>query len=124
LLQIAGIAPDPAYAPDGMSLAQTLTQNAAPVPRKLFWRYKANSQRAIRDGDMKWLKIGNNDFLFNVVADPLERANLKNRQPDVYRKLIADYADWNAGMLADDAAVSSGNPTGAQWADHYSNTLR
>jgi arylsulfatase A-like enzyme len=123
-LQIAGIAPDPAYAPDGMSLAQTLTQNAAPVPRKLFWRYKANSQRAIRDGDMKWLKIGNNDFLFNVVADPLERANLKNRQPDVYRKLIADYADWNAGMLADDAAVSSGNPTGAQWADHYSNTLR
>jgi hypothetical protein len=73
---------------------------------------------------MKWLKIGNNDFLFNVVADPLERANLKNRIPDVYKRLIAEYDDWNAGMLPDDTSVTSGNPGAAQWADHYSNTAR
>ena len=60
---------------------------------------------------MKWLKIGNNDFLFNVVADPLERANLKGRMPDVYAKLKSEYDDWNAGMLPDDNAVTSGNPT-------------
>ena len=57
-----------------------LTQNAAPVPRKLFWRYKANAQRASRDGDYKYLKILDNTFLFNVVDDPMERANLKERQ--------------------------------------------
>ena len=120
LLEFAGTQPDSKYPPDGISIVPTLTQNAAPVPRKLFWRYKANAQRAIREGDMKWLKIGNNDFLFNVAADPLERANLKNRMPDVYKRLIAEYEDWNTGMLPDDAAVTSGNPTSANWADHYS----
>ena len=28
-----------------------LTQGAVPAPRKLFWRYKANQQRAVRDGE-------------------------------------------------------------------------
>jgi arylsulfatase A-like enzyme len=124
LLELAGAGPDPAYPPDGISLAPALTQNASPVPRRLFWRYKAGAQRAIRDGDMKWLKIGNNDFVFNVVTDPLERANLKNRMPDVYKKLISEYDDWNAGMLPDDAAVTSGSPSGVNWADHYPNVPR
>jgi arylsulfatase A-like enzyme len=123
LLAAAGTQPDPSYPPDGMSLLPVLTQNAASVSRKLFWRYKANAQRAIRDGDMKWLKIGNNEFLFNVVTDPLERANLKNRMPDVYKKLIAGYEDWNAGMLPDDTAVTSGI-TGAGWADHVVSPAR
>jgi arylsulfatase A-like enzyme len=123
LLAAAGAQPDASYPPDGISLLPLLTQNAAPVPRKLFWRYKANAQRAIRDGDMKWLKMGNNDFLFNVVADPLERSNLKDRMPDVYKKLIAEYEDWNAGMLPDDAAVTSGI-TGARWADHLTSPAR
>ena len=48
--------------------------------RKLFWRYKALAQRAARIGEWKYLKILDNTFLFNVVADPLERANLKHRR--------------------------------------------
>jgi len=124
LLEIAGAAPDPSYPPDGISLLPMLIQNSVPIPRKLFWRYKANAQRAIRDGDMKWLKIENNDFLFNVVADPLERANLKNRLPDVHKRLVSEYEGWNAGVLSDDAAVSSATRTGAKWADHYGNRSR
>ncbi len=96
-----------------------LTQSAAPVSRKLFWRYRANAQRAMRDGDMKYLQIAGNTFLFNVVADPLERANLKNRQPDVYKRLVAEYEAWNATMLPEDPAVSSSSFTGGQLADHY-----
>jgi arylsulfatase A-like enzyme len=124
LLETAGTELDPNYPSDGMSLLGTLTQNAAPVSRKLFWRYKANGQRAVRDGDMKWLKIGNNDFLFNVSADPLERANLKDRLPGVYGRLIEEYDAWNATMLPDDNAVTSGNPRPAQWADHYTSAPR
>ncbi len=119
LLAMARTQPNSAYAPDGMSLAPVLTQNAPAVPRKLFWRYKANAQRAVRDGDMKWLQIAGNTFLFNVVADPLERANLKNRQPDVYKRLVAEYEAWNATMLPEDPAVSSSSFTGSQLADHY-----
>src|SRR5207247_9031946 len=54
LLAAAGVAPDPAFTPDGMDLLPVLTQNAPLIPRKLFWRYKANAQRAIRDGDFKF----------------------------------------------------------------------
>jgi arylsulfatase A-like enzyme len=120
-LEIAGAQADAAYPPDGMSLVSTLTQNAAPSPRKLFWRFKANAQRAVRDGDMKWLQIDGNTFLFNVVTDPLERANLKNRQPDVYRKLVAEYADWEGTMLPIDPASNTGSFYGTEYADHYGN---
>jgi arylsulfatase A-like enzyme len=120
LLAAAGTQADSAYPPDGMSLLPWLTGSAAPVSRKLFWRYKNNAQRAMRDGDMKWLKIQDNTFLFNVVSDPLERANLKERQPDVYRRMVNDYEVWNATMLPEDPQSSTA-PMGnaSQLADHY-----
>jgi len=49
LLAAAGAEADPAYPLDGVNLLPVLTQNAPPVPRKLFWRYKANAQRAARE---------------------------------------------------------------------------
>jgi len=119
LLAAAGAEADPGYPLDGMSLLPQLTQNAAPVPRKLFWRYKAHQQQAMRDGDMKYLKIGPNTFLFNVVEDPLERANLKGRQPDVYARMAKEYEAWNATMLPLDPATNSDQFSGKQLADHF-----
>jgi arylsulfatase A-like enzyme len=119
LLAAAGAQPDPAYPSDGMNLLPALTANAAPVSRKLFWRYKSNLQRAMRDGDLKWLKIGDNTFLFNVAADPLERANLKDRQAEVYRRMVNEYEAWDATMLPLDPQSNSGGFRGAQYADHY-----
>src|SRR5262249_3502938 len=57
ILAAAGTLPDPAYPLDGEDLAAALSGRAAPHPRKLYWRYKAGSQRAIRDGDWKYLHI-------------------------------------------------------------------
>jgi arylsulfatase A-like enzyme len=119
LLAAAGAAPDPAYPSDGMNLLPVLTQNAAPVPRKLFWRYKANAQRAARDGDYKFLKILDNTFLFNVVEDPLERANLKERQKDTYRRLTREWYDWNATMLPEIRESYTHSFTGQELADHF-----
>ncbi len=120
LLAAANAQADPAYPLDGINLLPALAENGAPVPRKLFWRYKYNAQRAMRDGDLKWLKINDNTFLFNVVADPLERANLKDRLPDAYRRMVTEYEGWNATMLPDNPAASTG-PLGdaSQLADHY-----
>ena len=120
LLAAAGAQPDPAYPLDGMNLLPALTAGAAPVPRKLFWRYHYNSQRAMRDGDMKYLRLAGNEFLFNVVDDPLERANLKARQPEVFQRMIKDYEDWDATMLPDMNGVNS-SPIGYadELADHY-----
>jgi arylsulfatase A-like enzyme len=119
LLAAAGAEPDPSYPPDGMNLLPTLTQNVGPLSRKLFWRYKANAQRAVRDGDYKFLKILDNTFLFNVVEDPLERANLKDRQKDVYHRLVREWNDWNASMLPEIKESFTYSFNGKELADHF-----
>jgi arylsulfatase A-like enzyme len=119
LLAAAGTVPHPAYPTDGMNLLPHLTGNAPPVPRKLFWRYKANAQRAMRDGDLKFLKILDNTFLFNVVTDPLEKANLKERQSDDYRRLVREWYQWNATMLPEIKQSFTHGFTGEDFADHY-----
>jgi arylsulfatase A-like enzyme len=118
LLAAAGASPDPESPPDGINLLPTLTANASPIERKLFWRYKANAQRAARDGDYKYLKILNNTFLFNVVEDPMERANLKQRHRDIYDRLEAEWFAWNATMLPEIDESTSGSFSGDELADH------
>jgi arylsulfatase A-like enzyme len=118
LLEAAGAAPHPDYPPDGISLLPALAGSRKPVPRKLFWRYKVNAQRAMRDGDFKYLKIRDNTFLFNVVEDPRERANLKARLPALYDRLVAEWAAWNATMLPEISDSFGEIFTAAQLADH------
>lgn len=119
LLAAAGAEADPAYPLDGMNLLPILTRNGAPVPRKLFWRYKANAQRAARDGDYKFLKILDNTFLFNVVEDPLERANLKERQKDVYHRIVREWHEWNSSMLPEIKESFTASFDGKHLADHF-----
>jgi arylsulfatase A-like enzyme len=118
LLAAVGTSPDPAFPPDGMNLLPMLAQGAPTVPRKLFWRYKANAQRAARDGDWKYLKILENTFLFNVVDDPMERANLKKRHKDTYDRIVAGWFAWNATMLPETDESYSDSFSGADLADH------
>lgn len=119
-LAAAGVSPDPAYPMDGVNLLPVLARNAPLIPRKLYWRYHYNEQRAMRDGQMKYLRIGGNEFLFNVVEDPLERANLKQRQPAVFQRMVEEYEAWNATMLPDVTGINSG-PLGYadELADHF-----
>jgi arylsulfatase A-like enzyme len=118
LLEAAGAAPHADYPPDGISLLPVLTGMQQPVPRKLFWRYKTNAQRALRDGEYKYLKIRDNQFLFNVVTDPRERANLWHRQRDLAERLVRDWQEWNATMLPETADSFGEAYRAAQLADH------
>ena len=51
---------------------------------------------AVRDGDMKYLKIRDNTFLFNVVEDPMEivpseawfRSNVEARDCEVWEQSV------------------------------------
>jgi arylsulfatase A-like enzyme len=123
LAAAAGTAPDAKYPSDGMNLLAQLG-GAAPVSRKVFWRYRYNAQRAVRDGDLKWLKIKDNTWLFNVVDDPLEKANLKNRQKAEYDRLTNEYEQWNAQMLPEDAKATSAGLTAKQNPDRPNNPER
>jgi arylsulfatase A-like enzyme len=46
----------PGHPPDGDNLLPVLSGRASPHPRKLFWRFKSGGQRAVRDGDWKYLR--------------------------------------------------------------------
>jgi arylsulfatase A-like enzyme len=118
LLAAAGVLPDPAFESDGINLLPVLVEHAPMIPRKLFWRYKANAQRASRDGDWKYLKIRENTFLFNVVDDPMERANLKVRHKEIYRRMAAEWLTWNATMLPEIDESFTGSFSGSELADH------
>ncbi len=119
LLAAAGAAPDPNWPSDGENLLPVLTRQAAPFPRTLYWRYKANRQRAVRQGQWKYLKINDNEFLFDVIADPLERANLKARQPQVFEQLRAQWLQWDAQFLPITDEVFSHGVTPDVQADRY-----
>ena len=117
LLAAAGVTPDAAYPSDGMNLLPML-QGGRTASRRLFWRYKANAQRAMRDGDFKYLKIRENTFLFNVADDPMERANLKARRPEIFERLAKDWLAWNATMLPEIPESNTGGNNAATWPDH------
>ena len=99
LLAAAGVAPHADYPSDGENILPVL-QGTAPVhPRTLYWRYKAQAQRAVRDGAWKYLKVNDNEFLFDVAADERERANLRDLEPEVFTRLKTQWAAWDAQFL-------------------------
>ncbi|RKF21847.1 twin-arginine translocation pathway signal protein [Altericroceibacterium spongiae] len=116
-LAAAGGAPDPAYPTDGIDIRPALRGASLP-DRTLFWRFSNHGQQAARHGRYKYLQIAGNSFLFDVVADPLERANLKDRDPARYDNLKKAWAAWDETMLHDPTAPSYGF-TGKALADHF-----
>ena len=67
-----------------------LTKNSADSGAQIVLALQGERTAAARDGDYKYLKILDNTFLFNVVEDPMERANLKVRRKDVYDRIVAE----------------------------------
>ncbi len=99
LLAAAGVAPDATYPPDGENILPVLQGQQPPHERTLFWRYKSQEQRAVRQGRWKYLKINEHEFLFDVEDDARERANLRHKHPDVFERLRQAWQDWNAQCL-------------------------
>lgn len=112
----AGIGPAAGHPPDGLDVRAVLSGGRLPE-RPLFWRYLFQKQEAVRLGDWKYLQIGGNRFLFNLRNDPMERANLKLREPDKFRELTSLWNAWNATMLPLDPKASTHGLTGDVWSD-------
>jgi hypothetical protein len=88
-------------------------------PRTLYWRYKAQAQRAVREGDWKYLKINDNEFLFDVVVDERERANLRAREPEVFARLRRQWIEWDSAFLPITDEVFTHGVTPDVQADRY-----
>ncbi len=110
LLDAAGVAPAASHAPDGVSLLPVWRNPAARIERPMHWRMNHRGQRALRDGEWKYLRVDGNDYLFNIASDARERANLAPREPERLAAMRARWEAWNASMppIPDDATVSLG----------------
>lgn len=119
LLAAAGAQPHANYPADGANLLPALFNTKSQIPRTLFWRYKANNQRAVRAGNWKYLKIAENEFLFDLTKDPRERADLKEKEPQIFAQLKTQWETWNATMLPITDEVRSHSVEGKVQADRY-----
>lgn len=120
LLAAAEIEIDKLQEYDGVNILNILKGRQPLLNRKLYWRYKGNNQRAHRSGDLKYLKIGDNEFLFNVVSDQRERANLKDLQQADFETLRSDWISWNNSMLPITEENHTHGVKSMYQADHYS----
>ena len=98
----------PDYPLDGVSLLPVLRDAGHAFDRPLHWRMNHRDQRALRDGDWKYLRVDGYDYLFNLAQDERERANLGPCQPQRLAAMAAAWEAWNAGMppVPADATVS------------------
>lgn len=119
LLAAAGGQQDPASPSDGENLMGQLTGTSDDFSRRLFWRYKANEQSAVRDGDWKYLQLGGREHLFNLAQDQRERANLMLREPEIFAALKAAYAEWDSQMLPYTELNYSSNVKQGWYPDRY-----
>ncbi len=110
MLAAAGVAAHPDYPLDGVSLLPVLRDAAHQFERPLHFRMNHRDQRALRVGDWKYLKVDDNEYLFNIPQDERERANLARKEPKRLQAMRADWQAWNDSMppIPEDATISLG----------------
>ncbi len=98
MFDIAGITPGPEVPLDGMSMLRVLRDPASCFSRSLYWRMKYRGQKALREGQWKYLAIDQHEYLFDLSRDERERANQAARQPERLAAMRRRYDEWNATM--------------------------
>ena len=108
MLEAAGVAPDPAYPLDGVSLLPLFADPSWDPSRRLYWRMAHRKQRALLDGRWKYLRVDAHDYLFDLDHDERERANQATRDPARLNSMRDEWEAWAATMpgIPADARVS------------------
>ena len=110
MLDAAGVAADARHPLDGVSLMPVLRDTARSFASPLHWLMNHRGQRALREGEWKYLRVDGNDYLFNIAQDERERANQAKTEPERLQAMRAAWEAWNDTMppIPEDATVSLG----------------
>ncbi len=99
ILSIAG-AKEELKGLDGIDLVPILTGKTKTSDRTLFWRMaQTRQQKAVRDGQWKYVSDDKGEYLFNLHADPSEKTDSKSANNEIFQKLKNKYASWEATLL-------------------------
>lgn len=103
---------------DGVDLMPALTESPLYLEtRPIFWRFW--NQLAIRVGDWKYLKVGNeNEYLFNMSSPEHSDYDVLSQQPDITNDLKQKLTEWENGLLRKVESTSPNNQE-ETWYQHY-----
>ena len=100
ILAIAHAKPDPAFPMDGINLLAVCTGKQKIIDRTFYWRlFQSTKQKAIRDGNWKYLQNEKGEYLFNLTDDPGEKNDFKEKFPSLFQKLKNKYGEWENTVL-------------------------
>ncbi len=101
ILALAKAKADPAFPLDGIDLMPVCTGKKKFIERIFYWRVtQRNQQKAIRDGNWKYLKDEKGEYLFDLTNDTGEKNDLKEKYKPTFEKLKQKYSDWEKTVLA------------------------
>jgi arylsulfatase A-like enzyme len=80
-------------APTGKSLLPIFKGEEREPHEEIFWRF--NRANAVRQGDLKVVRVGKTWELYDLKADPTETKNLAKERPKKTSELSKMWEDWN-----------------------------
>ena len=100
ILSLGGATAHKDFPLDGINLMPILTGETKNIERTFYWRtFQRNKQKAIREGNWKYLQDENDEYLFDLIADPGEKMNVKAKEEAIFDRLKKKYADWEKTVL-------------------------
>jgi arylsulfatase A-like enzyme len=85
---------------DGMDMMAHLRGEAQVAERTVFWRStRWGVQHAVRQGNWKYVRKDNEEFVFDLGKDPAEKENLAQKEKERLAQLRSTYEKWEAGVL-------------------------
>ena len=100
ILATAGAKPHPDFPLDGIDLMPICTGTKKEMGRTFYWRiFQRAKQKAIREGNWKYLKVENEEYLFDLSVDPGEKTNLKKNDAEIFNRLKNQFEQWEKKVL-------------------------
>lgn len=100
ILSAGGVKAHKDFPLDGLDLMPILTAKEKNVERTIYWRtFQRGKQKAIRMGEWKYLQDEKGEYLFNLVTDPGEKNDLKEKQQTTFNRLKEEYSNWEKTVL-------------------------
>jgi arylsulfatase A-like enzyme len=100
ILALAGVKPDPAFPLDGIDIVSLVKEGSDKKEREFYWRvFQRRNQKAICQGEWKYLLTEDGEYLFNIGTDPFETRDQKGNYPEKFTVLKRKYSDWERTVL-------------------------
>lgn len=97
ILAVTQTQPDLNYPLDGYDLLPVSRGERPARERMLFWRH--GKQDAVRRGQWKYLRNGEQKYLFDLSIDQREQADFKEKNPEVLKELQSEFQKWQTQVL-------------------------